>query len=161
MQRRAFVGSALLGAVVAGIPRRMLAGEVAVSVAGGAAPLPTMTVYKTPACGCCKDWVKHIEAAGFKTKLIDMDDLTQVKKDAGVADDLQSCHTALVGSYVFEGHVPADLVKKVLAEKPKITGLAVAGMVVGSPGMEQGSLKQPYNVIAFAKGGKTSVYARR
>ena len=120
-----------------------------------------MTVYKTAQCGCCKDWVKHVEAAGFKTKVIDMEVLTQIKKDAGVPADLESCHTALLDSYVFEGHVPADLIKKVLAEKPKITGLAVGGMVVGSPGMEQGSMKQPYNVMAFTKGGKSTVYARR
>ena len=76
-------------------------------------------------------------------------------------EDLQSCHTALVGSYVIEGHVPADLIKKMLDDKPKLTGLAVGGMIVGSPGMEQGTMKQPYNVMSFTRGGKSSVYARR
>ena len=90
-----------------------------------------------------------------------MDDLTQVKTDASVPEDLQSCHTALVGAYVIEGHVPAELVQKLLTDKTKLTGLAVGGMVVGSPGMEQGSMKQPYNVMAFTKGGKSTVYARR
>ena len=120
-----------------------------------------MTVYKSPTCGCCKDWVAHVSKNGFAPKVIDMDDLTKVKKDAGVPDALQSCHTALVGSYVVEGHVPAELVQKMLAEKPKIVGLAVAGMVVGSPGMEQGNRKIPYEITAWTKDGKTSVYARR
>ena len=90
-----------------------------------------------------------------------MEDLTQVKRDAGVPADLESCHTALIGKYVVEGHVPADLIKKMLDEKATFTGLAVGGMVVGSPGMEQGSMKQPYNVTAFTRGGKSTVYARR
>ena len=125
------------------------------------APLPPMTVYLSPTCGCCRDWVKHVEKAGFTVKVVAMQDLAQVKRDAGVPAGLESCHTALVGPYVIEGHVPADLVKKLLDEKPKITGLAVAGMVVGSPGMEQGSAKQPYSVMAFTRGGKPTVYATR
>lgn len=124
-------------------------------------PLPNMTVYKSPTCGCCKDWITHARGAGFTVKSVDMDDLTQIKRDAGVPRELESCHTVLVGRYVLEGHVPADLAKKMLNEKPDIIGLAVPGMPLGSPGMEQGGVKQPYNVIAFAKGGKTSVYARR
>lgn len=166
MERREFLGS--VTAVAAGV---VLAPRIARGAPGGApnahgvslaaAPLPLMTVYKSPSCGCCKDWIKHVEQAGFKTKVIDIEDLTQVKKDAGVPEDLQSCHTALVGAYVIEGHVPADLVMGLLEKKTKITGLAVGGMVVGSPGMEQGSMKQPYNVMAFTKGGKSTVYARR
>jgi hypothetical protein len=74
---------------------------------------------------------------------------------------LRTCHTAIVDGYVVEGHVPADLVKKMLAEKPKVTGIAVPGMPVGSPGMEQGSMKEPYDVLLFEKSGKTSVYAKR
>lgn len=156
MKRREFLGkAAMLGAVAALAPRIARAGEVE------AAPLPTMTIYKSPTCGCCGLWVKHVEAAGFKTKVIDMDDLSKVKQDAGVPDALQSCHTALVGKYVVEGHVPADLVKKMLDEKAAFTGLAVGGMVVGSPGMEQGPAKQPYSVMAFTKGGASTVYARR
>ncbi len=92
-----------------------------------------MTVYKTPTCGCCKEWVKHVEAAGLKVKAVDIDDVSPIKRSAGVPPAMQSCYTALVRPYVVEGHVPADLVKKVLDEKPKIVGLAVPGMVVGSP----------------------------
>lgn len=146
MNRREFVG-ATLGAGV-------------VLVAMPSAPV-AMTVYKTPACGCCKDWVVYVERAGFSVKAIDLDDLTEIKRRHRVPDALQSCHTALVGAYVVEGHVPADLINRMLSEKPKITGLAVPGMVVGSPGMEQGTRKQPYNVLAFDRAGKTSVYARR
>ncbi len=120
-----------------------------------------ITVYKTPTCGCCKEWVTHMQGAGFAVKVVDMNDLSEVKHNAGVPPRLQSCHTALVGTYVIEGHVPADLVRKMLKDKPSIVGLAVPGMVTGSPGMEQGDAKVPYEVIAFAKDGKTSVYAKR
>jgi hypothetical protein len=123
--------------------------------------LPTMTIYKSPSCGCCKEWVKHVTAAGFSTKVIDLDDLTMIKGANGVPAALESCHTALVGAYVVEGHVPADLIKKMLTEKPAIAGLAVPGMVTGSPGMEMGNAHTPYSVIAFSKSGKTSVYAKR
>ena len=157
MNRREFAGRLGIGAVAFLVaPRIARAGE-----RDGDAPLPTMTIYKSPTCGCCGLWVKHVEGAGFKTKIVDMDDLTKIKQDAGVPDDLQSCHTALVGKYVVEGHVPADLVKKMLDEKATFTGLAVGGMVVGSPGMEQGSSKQPYSVMAFTRGAGAKVYARR
>ncbi|MBV6521771.1 MAG: hypothetical protein MNPFHGCM_01915 [Gemmatimonadaceae bacterium] len=125
-----------------------------------AVPIP-MTVYKTPTCGCCKEWVKHVQGAGFAPKVIDMDDLTKIKQEAGVPDRLQSCHTAYVGAFVIEGHVPADLIQKMLKEKPAIRGLAVPGMVTGSPGMEMGDRKDPYDVIAFTKDGKSRVYAKR
>ena len=154
MERREFVGTLLGAGALAAIAPRALRAEA------GAAPI-AMTVYKSPTCGCCKEWIKHMEANGFTAKVVDMDDLSEAKKNAGVPDKLQSCHTALVGSYVAEGHVPADLVKKMISEKPAIIGLAVPGMVPGSPGMEQGNAKTPYDVIAFAKGGKTSVYASR
>jgi hypothetical protein len=151
MKRRDFVGTVVAASAVAAIaPRELL----------GSAPTP-MTVYKSPTCGCCKEWVTHVAKNGFAPKVIDMDDLTKIKKDAGVPTALESCHTALVGGYVVEGHVPAELVTKMLTEKPKIVGLAVAGMVVGSPGMEQGNRKVPYEITAWTKDGKTSVYARR
>ena len=123
--------------------------------------LPTITVYKSPSCGCCKEWVKHVTEAGFAVKVIDMDDLAMIKSANGVPAALQSCHTGLVGSYVVEGHVPADLIKKMLAEKPAIAGLAVPGMVTGSPGMEQGNTKTPYSVVSFDRSGRTAVYAKR
>jgi hypothetical protein len=154
MQRREFLGSVVATTAAVALAPRLARADVA-------AALPLITVYKSPLCGCCGEWVKHIEKAGFTTKVVAMEDLTQVKRDAGVPADLESCHTALVGKYVIEGHVPADLIKKMLDEKATFTGLAVGGMVVGSPGMEQGNMKQPYNVTAFTRGGKSTVYARR
>lgn len=120
-----------------------------------------ITVYKTATCGCCKDWVTHLVKNGFSPTVHDLDDLTETKTNLHVPPALASCHTAVVGRYVIEGHVPADLIKKLVADKPTtIIGLAVPGMVPGSPGMETGQ-KEPYDVIAFTAEGKRSVYARR
>ncbi len=121
---------------------------------------PVVTVYKNASCGCCTKWIEHLRAAGFTVVAHDTDDLVAVMTNFGVPFRLGSCHTGEVGGYVIEGHVPADLIKKVLAEHPAILGLAVPGMPIGSPGME-GSPTVRYNVIAFDRQGKTSVYARR
>lgn len=122
-----------------------------------------LTVYKSPTCGCCTSWVQHVKGAGFSVDAHDVSDdmLTQVKDTAGVPSALRSCHVALSGAYAFEGHVPADLVKKVLDEKPRIVGLAVPGMPAGSPGMEMGGRVDHYDVIAFARDGKSWTYASR
>jgi hypothetical protein len=118
-----------------------------------------MTVYKSPSCGCCKAWVSYMQAQGFTADVKDMNDLSEIKRSLGVPAKLESCHTALVGAYVIEGHVPADLVKKILSEKPQIVGLAAPGMPADAPGM--GSGKTPYEVISWDKAGKTSVFAKR
>ena len=120
----------------------------------------TVTVYKSPSCGCCAKWVDHLRAAGFTVVVHDTDNLDEVKTDFAVPRQLASCHTAKVGTYVIEGHVPADLIAKALREHPAIAGLAVPGMVAGSPGMEGGAA-QHYDVVAWTAGGQTSVYARR
>lgn len=122
-----------------------------------------MTVYKSPSCGCCKAWVKHVKENGFVVNAIDVEDVTPYKKKYGVTDDLASCHTAVVdGGYIVEGHVPADLIKKLLTERPKdARGLAVPGMPMGAPGMEMGAMKDPYDVVLFDTHGKKRVYARR
>jgi hypothetical protein len=117
-------------------------------------------VYKDPACGCCEKWVGLMKAAGFETSVKDTTDMAPIKQRYHVGPALASCHTALVSGYVVEGHVPADLIRKMLQEKPKIVGLSVPGMVTGSPGME-GASREPYQVLAFDAGGKTTVYARR
>jgi hypothetical protein len=122
-----------------------------------AAELPVVHVYKSPTCGCCTDWVTHIEAAGFKAEVQDMPDVTPIKRRAGLPQDLESCHTSLVGDYVVEGHVPASTLRRLLAEKPAIAGIAVPGMPMGSPGME-GPWKDPYDVIAFTRDGRRMVY---
>jgi hypothetical protein len=119
-----------------------------------------ITVYKTPTCGCCRAWVKHLESNGFAVTAHDLDDLAETKKSLGVPAALQSCHTGVTGRYVVEGHVPADVITKLVAEKPAVLGIAVPGMPSGSPGMEGGP-KQKYDVIAFERGGKTRVYASR
>ena len=122
--------------------------------------LPAITVYKSPTCGCCAKWVDHLEESGFDVRAIDTHETAKMKMRYGVPGDLSSCHTALVDGYVVEGHVPAEEIKKMLAEDPEIAGLAVPGMPMGSPGME-GSRTDPYNVIAFTKDGQRSVFASR
>ena len=123
------------------------------------APIP-IKVYKDPNCGCCKEWVKHLEANGFKVETMDMPDLTLLKQKYGVKPEIQACHTAIVGGYVVEGHVPADVIKRMLKEKPAIAGLAVPGMPQGSPGMESAT-RERYNVLTFDRAGRTTVYAQK
>lgn len=122
---------------------------------------PVVTVYKSPTCGCCSKWIQHMKTEGFDVKSTDQMDVTPIKTQYGVPLDAQSCHTALVGGYVLEGHVPASAVKKLLKDKPKVVGLAVPGMPVGSPGMEVPSGQvEAYNVMAFDKAGKQTVYEK-
>ncbi|MDE2662658.1 MAG: DUF411 domain-containing protein [Gemmatimonadota bacterium] len=133
------------------------------TLAATIAETPTITVYKSPTCGCCAIWVDHMREAGFELDVLDMDDaaLVRVKLDAGVPLRMQTCHTALVGDYVFEGHIPAEVIARFLAEKPAASGLAVPGMPIGSPGMEFGDRVDPYDVLAFDAAGNTSVYESR
>jgi hypothetical protein len=119
--------------------------------------LPPMTVWKSPSCGCCGKWVEHMKAAGFKVETQNTDQMHLVKRQARIADELQSCHTAIVDGYLIEGHVPAKDIKRLLKEKTKVRGLAVPGMPSGSPGMEDGT-RDPYEVVTFDKNGKTTVY---
>ncbi|WP_420125395.1 DUF411 domain-containing protein [Longimicrobium sp.] len=121
-----------------------------------------MVVYKTPTCGCCRSWVDHMQAAGFAVEVHDMPDVAPVKQEHGLPGHLASCHTAIVDGYVVEGHVPADVIRRMLAERPQVAGIAVPGMPAGSPGMEvPGGRKDPYDIIAFSKDGKVSVYETR
>ncbi len=119
-----------------------------------------LVVYKSPTCGCCKKWVQHMRENGFSVEVHEQYNVTPKKDEYGVPSRLRSCHTAKVGDYVLEGHVPADVVKQLLEEKPEIAGLAVPGMPMGSPGME-GSRKDPYDVISFTNTGKAGIYASR
>ncbi len=118
-------------------------------------------VYKAPTCGCCNEWVTHLRSMGFEVETEDTDDVQRVKAEHGVPFQLQSCHTALVDGYVIEGHVPGDVIARLLEERPDVRGLAVPGMPVGSPGMEMGDRKDPYDVIAFDGSGTTRVYESR
>ena len=125
---------------------------------------PAMEVFKSPTCGCCSKWVDHVKQGGFTSvKVTEMDDdaLDQLKKKHGIPATAQSCHTALVAGYVVEGHVPVADVHQLVKTKPAVAGIAVAGMPMGSPGMEvPGGRVQPYNVISFDKQGATKVFAK-
>jgi len=119
------------------------------------AALPKVVVTKDPNCGCCGGWVDHMKAAGFPVEVVTTPQVNRVKARLGVPDDLASCHTAEVGGYVIEGHVPADAIKRLLAEKPSAKGLAVPGMPVGSPGMEvDGMAPDTYEVVLFGPSGQ-------
>lgn len=108
---------------------------------------PVVTVFKSPACGCCGEWVAHMRASGFRVDVREMADVSPLKRQLGIADSLASCHTALVEGYALEGHVPASDVHRLLRERPKAKGLAVPGMVPGSPGMA--GAPQRYDTLAF------------
>ena len=144
----------------------------AVALAGGVAVLaarapraakPSVAVFKSPTCGCCAKWNEHMTAAGYAVTSRDMTDMNAVKDEHRVPTALRSCHTALVAGYVLEGHVPADVVAKLLAERPAgVVGLAVPGMPAGSPGMESADgFKTPYQVMAFTQDGQSRVYATK
>ena len=123
--------------------------------------LPGLLVYKTATCGCCGGWVEHMRQAGFAVDARDLPgnvELMQVKMDAGVPVELSSCHTTLVNGYVIEGHVPADQVKRLLAERPSVVGIAAPGMPAGSPGMDIPN-SPPYEIIAWNQDGTRSVFA--
>jgi hypothetical protein len=117
-------------------------------------------VYKSPACGCCGAWVTYMRANGFTVEVHDQDDVTPIKRASGVPVALESCHTAQIGGYAIEGHVPVEAIRRMLREKPAIAGLAVAGMVAGTPGMEMGDQHPPYDVTSFTREGRTAVYER-
>ena len=135
---------------------------LSVSAAQPAAANVPVTVYKSATCGCCAKWNDHMRAAGFAVTSTDLPDVAPMKDKHRVPPETRSCHTALIGGYVVEGHVPADVIKKLLRERPAIAGIAAPGMPVGSPGMEMpDGRKDTYQIVAFDKQGKTSVYATR
>src|SRR5262245_50160588 len=148
--------SGLLGIVLLGAVFAIQASSAAQQ------PKPVLSVSKSPTCGCCSKWVEHMKAAGFETRVQDVEDMAAVKAKLGVSTEISSCHTAQIDGYVIEGHVPAASVLRLLKERPKVTGLAVPGMPMGSPGMEVPSgQKDPYSVLAFEKGGKTTVFEKK
>ena len=140
-----------------------LLGGVAVATLAPAAPLyaqsgRTVTVYKEATCGCCGGWVRHMTKAGFAVTAVDVNDIGAIKTKLGIPDALATCHTAEVEGYLVEGHVPAVVVERLLRERPKAKGVAVPGMPLGSPGMEN-PLHETYEVILFGDNGQ-SVFAR-
>lgn len=153
------IGAAFL-IVVAGCADDTVAESIQATTAAQAPVI--LDVYKSPSCGCCAKWIDHIDAAGFQAATHHPSDLNLVKQKLGVAPQYQSCHTGVSKEgYIFEGHVPAEIMQKFLAEKPKdALGLAVPGMPVGSPGMEMGDRYDDYDVLLLKKDGSSSVYAR-
>jgi hypothetical protein len=141
----------------------MPGGETALAGAVAAQGLPVIKMYKNPSCACCGEWVEHMRENGFR---VDVEEarfnLMQIKAEQGVSPNLASCHTAVIGDYVLEGHVPADVVKQLVAESPDIRGLAVPGMPTGVPGMpDPGANRDPYEIVAIQHDGGTELYATR
>jgi hypothetical protein len=142
--------------------RTTLIGAIAFAAmfVGTAAHAATLTVYKSPSCGCCAKWIEHVEAHGFTVKTIQTDDMMAIKKRLGLPDNAVSCHSTTVANYVVEGHVPAADIKRLLAQKPKARGIAVAGMPMGSPGMDIGGQQEPFATMLIGTNGKMTVFAR-
>jgi hypothetical protein len=152
MQRRSLLLAA--PALLAATTLPLLAAQPA------AGPLPVLQVWKDPNCGCCNDWIKYLQRDGFQVQTFDTGN-TAVRKRLGLPTQYGSCHTALIGGYVVEGHVNAREIRRLLAEKPKAIGIAVPGMPVGSPGMdgpEYGGRKDPYDVVLVLRDGSGRVY---
>ncbi len=148
--RRGFLGTLAVGAALLSPAGAALA---------QAARLLAIDVHKSPLCGCCGDWVKHLQANGFAVTVHDVEDTGVYRKRYGMPERFGSCHTGVIAGYAIEGHVPAADIKKLLATKPKAAGLAVPGMPVGSPGMEQGPRVDPYDVLLVKADGSASVFA--
>ncbi|WP_049976145.1 DUF411 domain-containing protein [Azospirillum sp. B506] len=156
MTRRTMMRGAAIAGLAFDLGSMGLPGMARAAVpAGGAA----VEVWKAASCDCCEGWVRHMRAAGFDVTVHVVEDVTPMKRVAGVPDDLASCHTARVGGYVLEGHVPADDAKRLLAERPQARGLAVPGMPQDAPGMDMAS-GLPYQVVLFGAAGGPQVYAR-
>ena len=142
--------------------RGVLIGAMAGAAFGGAAAAQTprrITVYKTPWCDCCGGWVDHMRQAGWTAQVIERDDLAPIRASHGIADRLASCHTAVVGRYAIEGHVPTADVARLLRERPDARALTVPGMPIGSPGME-GDRREPFSSLLILADGSTGVFAR-
>jgi len=148
-----FAIAAMLSAAFMATPQ-----SVAQEQGARAQSLPVVEVTKRPNCGCCTAWADHLRAKGFEVKITESEELWNVKRRAGIPQDLDACHTAKVGGYVVEGHVPADDIKRLLSERPDVKGLSVPGMPVGSPGMEVGDRTEPYDVLSFDADGNTKVF---
>lgn len=146
------------------LDRRTMIGIALVAIPAVACSKPAkaaeINVYKSPSCGCCGAWVSNLQTSGLRVVVHDMDDVTPIARSAGVPSELRSCHTAIVDGYFVEGHVPAPDVRKLLRDRPKARGIAVPGMPIGSPGMEQGDARQPYNTLLVDRQGKTTVFAQ-
>jgi hypothetical protein len=140
--------------------RSPLLAALALLACAQTAAATTIEVVKSPYCGCCTHWVEYLRAEGFEVRVVETLDVTPTARRLGVPDNLRSCHTASVEGYAIEGHVPAADIRRLLSERPNAAGIAVPGMPLGSPGMEQGDRRQPYATILFTRDGRRSVFAR-
>lgn len=158
MKRRDVLKGLLAGATLsAGLAPLARAAAPAAKVAAVKTPIE---VYKSPLCGCCDGWVAHLREHGFDVKVHDVEDTAVHRARLGMPERFGSCHTGVVAGYAIEGHVPAAEIRKLLAGRPKAVGLAVPGMPIGSPGMEQGPRVDPYSVLLVRADGGASVFAR-
>ena len=137
----------------------IMAVALAPIAAGASGDDASITVYKSPTCGCCAKWADYLAADGFDVRTVDRDDLDAVKSTHGVPPRLQSCHTAVVDGYVIEGHVPAQDIRRLLRDRPNLIGLSAPGMPPLSPGMAS-TEPRDYDVLGFDAEGKVSVYSR-
>ena len=126
----------------------------------GSAAAATIEVVKSPYCGCCQLWIDYLRTEGFEVRVVEAEDVTPTARRLGVPDDLRSCHTASINGYAIEGHVPAADIRRLVDERPDAAGIAVPGMPVGSPGMEQGDVRQPYATILFSRDGRRILFAQ-
>ena len=141
-----------LGLVLAAVPA---------SACASAAKRPAqLTIYKSPYCGCCGAWVKHVKTSGLATTVKEMEDVTSIAKKLGVPDAMRSCHTAVIDGYFIEGHVPAADIRKLLRERPKARGITVPGMPIGSPGMEQGDRRDAHETLLVLADGSSRIFAK-
>jgi hypothetical protein len=156
INRRGFVIhiSSLVGAGVLG-------GRLAAQLPGSPARPTPITVYKSSSCGCCAKWVDYVRDNGFEPTVHDEEDMDAIKAQLGVPEGIWSCHTALLGKYIIEGHVPAADIQRLVREQPRVTGLAVPGMPSGTPGMARPGAKiMGFEVVAFQPDGTTKTFAR-
>ena len=137
-----------------------IAAPLAIIACAAPAAAAVINVVKTASCGCCGKWVEHLRKAGHDVRVTNVDDVTPTARRLGVPDDLRSCHSSSVGKYALEGHVPAADIARLLKERPVAAGLAVPGMVAGSPGMDMAGKHPPYQTILFTRDGKRKVFAQ-
>ncbi len=166
IQRQSWIATLLVsglvttGCSIAAGPRQMSEAD---QISQAVTLTDTVTVFRSPTCGCCGLWIEHMQAAGFEVKDEITEDMTAVKQQYGIPTSLASCHTTIVTAadqqYIVEGHIPAQDVARLLIEQPNIVGIAVPGMPIGSPGMESGDYVEPYNVFSFTEFGEIATFS--
>jgi hypothetical protein len=148
---RVLAFAASLGGIVAAVP--------ALSPAAATTTTPVaVSAYRSPTCGCCEGWLDHLRQSGFTVKDYITSNLAAIKQRHGVPPQLQSCHTARIGGYTVEGHVPVSAIQRLLKERPQVAGIAVPGMPLGSPGMESPFKRESYTVFTFTESGRTQAF---